>query len=271
MVPIYSDLVGTPRCGVPARAERAEYSRVRGNALPTKAPLNAVRTAQRAIPTLLSCFCLLFCLAAPALRAQNYDAQFNQWFAAQTNMQNWSADFTQTRSLVALSEPLTSSGKVWVEPGRFRWELGRPPQTIVVRNPNELLILYPRFKRAEIYALDKIPPGPIKDAMSLLDVSLPRDRAAMERQFQLLSATITNSVLQMTLQPKSVSARQFVGAVVIGFHTNDYQIADSEMEFSDGSTLRNDFTDVVFNQPMDPNLFATNVPPDYSIVEPLNR
>ena len=220
---------------------------------------------------LRGCLWALACLVATTLHAQNYDAQFNQWFAAQTNMQNWSAGFIQTRSLVALSQPLKSTGRVWVTPGQFRWELGQPPQTIVVRNPDELLIMYPRFKRAEVYALNKIPPGPIKDAMSLLDVSLPRDRASMEEHFQLLSASITNSVLQMTLQPKSVSARQFVAAIVIGFHTNDFLIADSEMKFSDGSTLRNDFTNVIFNQPMDPKLFGTNLPPDYSVVEPLNQ
>ncbi len=214
---------------------------------------------------------LLPCLAATSLHAADYDAQFNQWFAVQTNMQNWSADFTQTRSLVALSMPLTSPGKVWVRPGEFRWELGQPVQTIVVRNPHELLIMYPHFKRAEIYPLDKIPPGPIKDAMSLLDVSLPRDRASMEEHFQLVSATETNAILQMTLQPKSVSARQFIGSIQIGFHTNNFIIADSEMKFSDSSTMRNDFTNVVFNQPMDPKLFETNLPPDYSVVEPLNQ
>lgn len=217
------------------------------------------------------CLWMLPWLVATALHAEDYEAQFNKWFAVQTNMQNWSADFIQTRSLVALSQPLTSRGKVWVRPGEFRWELGQPPQTIVVRNPDELLILYPRFKRAELYPLDKIPAGPIKDAMALMDVSLPRDRSTMEQHFQLLSATETNAVLQMTLQPKSLSARQFIGAVVIGFHTNDFVIANSEMKFSDGSTLRNDFTNVVFNQQMDPKLFETNLPPDYSVVEPLNQ
>ena len=235
--------------------------------VPIYSYLGLGRLAQRAKRYLW----ILPLLVATALPAADYDAQFNQWFATQTNMQNWTAGFTQTRSLVALSEPLTSHGKVWVEPGSFRWELGQPPQTIVVRSPDELLIMYPRFKRAELYPLDKIPPGPIKDAMSLLDVSLPRDRASMEEHFQLVSATETNSTLQMTLQPKSASARQFVRDMVIGFHTNDYLIADSEMQFSDGSTLRNDFTDVLTNQPINPQLFATNVPPDYSVVEPLSR
>jgi outer membrane lipoprotein-sorting protein len=215
--------------------------------------------------------CLLLLLFTLKAGAQNYETQFNQWFAAQTNMQTWSANFTQTRSLMALSEPLKSTGHVWVEPGKFRWELGHPVETIVIRNPDQLLILYPRFKRAEVYALDKIPPGPIKDAMALMDVSIPRSRAALQEHFELLSTAITNSILEMTLQPKSESARQFIGSVTMGFHTNNYVIAESQMNFSDGSTLRSDFTDVVFNQPMDAKLFATNLPPDYTVVQPLNQ
>lgn len=203
--------------------------------------------------------------------AQNYEAQFNKWFEVQTNTQSWSADFTQTRFLKVLSQPLTSSGKVWVRRGEFRWELGQPAQTIVLRRPEKLLIIYPRLKQAEIYPLENIPPGPIKDAMTLLDVTLPSDRATMEKKFTLLSAAETNATLQMTLQPKSVSARQFVSEIVVGFHTNNYTIADTQMKFADGSTLRNDFTNVVLNQPMDPKLFDTNLPSDYSVVEPLKH
>ena len=212
---------------------------------------------------------LIFLFLAASLRAADYDAQFNQWFAVQTNMQNWSADFTQTRTLTVLNQPLVSHGKVWVKPGEFRWELGQPVQTIVLRLPDELLIVYPRLKRAEKYPLDGVPTGPMKDALALLDASLPRDRATMEEQFQLLSATETNSVLQMTLQPRSESARQFIGQIVIGFHTNDFTIASTEMKFADGSTLQNDFTNVVLNQPLDPKLFEPDVPPDYTVVEPL--
>jgi len=215
--------------------------------------------------------CGLTLLAAFACRAQNYDAQFNQWFEVQTNIQSWSADFTQTRTLTVLNQPLVTTGKVWVTRGEFRWELGQPAQTIVLRRPDEMLIVYPRLKQAEIYPLENIPPGPIKDAMSLLDATLPSDRATMEKNFRLLSATETNSILQMTLQPKSASARQFISEIVIGFHTNDFIIAVNEMKFSDGSTLRNDFTNVVLNRPPDPKLFATNLLPDFTVVEPLKQ
>ena len=217
------------------------------------------------------CALAVLCLAGLAVHGADYDAQFNQWFEVQTNLQSWSGDFTQTRTLTVLNQPLVSQGKVWVKPGEFRWELGQPVQTIVLRRPDQLLIVYPRLKRAEKYPLDAVPTGPMRDALALLDASLPRDRAAMEKSFRLLTATATNSILQMTLQPRSEAARKFIGEIIIGFHTNDFTIAATEMKFADGSRLRNDFTNVVLNLPLDPKMFAPDLPPDYSVVEPLKK
>ena len=214
-------------------------------------------------------FWILICLAATLSHAADYDAQFNKWFEVQTNLQSWSGDFAQTRTLTVLNQPLVSNGKVWVKPGEFRWELGQPAQTIVLRRPDQLLIIYPRLKRAEKYPLDAVPTGPMRDALALLDASLPRDRATMEKNFRLLSATETNSILRMTLQPRSDSARKFIGEVVIGFHTNDFTIATTEMKFADGSILRNDFTNVVLNLPIEPRVFEAELPPDFTVVEPL--
>jgi outer membrane lipoprotein-sorting protein len=214
-------------------------------------------------------FWILFCVLAMISHAADDDAQFNKWFEVQTNLQSWSGDFTQTRSLKVLAQPLVSAGKVWVKPGEFRWELGQPVQTIVLRRPDQLLVVYPRLKRAEKYPLDAVPSGPMKDALALLDASLPRDRATMGKNFRLVSAAVTNAIFEMTLQPRNDSARKFIGEVVIGFHTNDFTIAATEMKFADGSSLRNDFTDVVLNAPIDQKMFATNLPPDYTVVEPL--
>ena len=211
------------------------------------------------------------CLAVSVAHAADNNAQVSKWFEVQTNLHSWSADFTQTRSLKVLTQPLVSTGRVWVTPGEFRWELGQPVQTIVLRQPDQLLIIYPRLKQAEKYSLGGVPTGPIKDALALLDASLPRDRATMEKNFRLLSATETNSILQMTLQPRSDSARKFIGEIVIGFHTNDFTIAATEMKFADGSSLRNDFANVVLNRTIDPAMFEARLPPDYTVVEPLKQ
>lgn len=210
-------------------------------------------------------------LAATVSHAADYDAQFNKWFEVQTNLQSWAGDFTQTRTLTVLNQPLVSHGKVWVKPGEFRWELGQPAQTVVLRNPNQLLIIYPRLKRAEKYPLDAVPTGPMRDALALLDASLPRDRAQMEKNFTLLSAVATNATLQMTLQPRSEAARKFIGQVVIAFHTNDFTIAVTEMKFADGSKLHNDFTNVVLNAPVDYKLFTAELPADFTVSEPLKK
>ena len=223
----------------------------------------------RIIRALRCGFWILIFLAVTVSHAADYYAQFNKWFEVQTNLQSWAGDFTQTRSLKVLARPLVTAGKVWVKPGQFRWELGQPVQTIVLRRPDQLLIVYPRLKRAEKYPLDGVPTGPMKDALALLDASLPRDRATMEQHFRLLSATETNSILQMTLLPRSDSARKFISEIVIGFHTNDFTIAATEMKFADGSSLRNDFTNVVLNLPVEPRMFEAELPPDYTVVEPL--
>lgn len=225
----------------------------------------------RSFRTLRGGFLVFIFLAATISRAADYDAQFNKWFEVQTNLQSWAGDFTQTRTLTVLNQPLVSHGKVWVKPGEFRWELGQPAQTIVLRNPNQLLIIYPRLKRAEKYPLDAVPTGPMRDALALLDTSLPRDRAQMEKNFTLLSAVATNATLQMTLQPRSEAARKFIGQVVIAFHTNDFTIAVTEMKFADGSKLHNDFTNVILNAPAGEKLFTAELPADFTVSEPLKK
>lgn len=203
--------------------------------------------------------------------AQDPQAVFERWFAAQTNVQTWSADLVQTRSLKILSQPLVSAGKVWVlAPDRFRWELGQPAQTIALRNRDQLLVIYPRLKRAEKYSLGG-QLGPWKDALALMEASFPRDRAALDGPFRLLSATETNSILQMALQPKSAAARKFMSEIVVSFHTNDFSLAATELRFSDGSSLRNDFSNGVINQPLAPELFEGKLAPDFTVVEPLRQ
>ncbi|MEI8040234.1 MAG: outer membrane lipoprotein carrier protein LolA [Verrucomicrobiota bacterium] len=211
-------------------------------------------------------------LAAFASRAAESDPMFERWFAAQTNILNWSADFTQTRALKVLTQPLVATGKVWVTvPGLFRWELGQPAQTIALRQPDQLLLVYPKLKRAEKYSLTDVPPGPLRDALALLDASFPRDRATMEGRFRLLSAMETNSTLQVILQPKSAAARKFINEIMIAFRTNDFAIAVTALKFSDGSSLRNDFTNTVINQTIPPDTFTPKLAADITVVEPLRQ
>jgi len=204
--------------------------------------------------------------------AQTDTALLDRWISAQAKLQTWTADCTQTRMLKVLSQPLVTRGKVWVEvPDHFRWELGQPAQTIALRLPDQLMIIYPRLKRVEKYPLRAAQPGPWKDALALLEASFPRSRAELEAQFRITSITEANSLMEVTMQPKSASARKFMTEIRVNVSTKGFTPVATELRFSDGSSMRNAFTNGVVNTPVAPELFDDKLDAGFSVVEPLGK
>jgi outer membrane lipoprotein-sorting protein len=192
------------------------------------------------------------------------------WLSAQTNLQTWSADVTQTRALKTLTQPLVARGHVWfAAPNRFRWELTSPSQTIAVRQPEQMLVIYPRLKRAERYPLNGEQAGPWKDALSLLEAGFPRSQAELESRFNVVSQTVSNAVLDVVLQPKSPSARRLMPQIRIVISTNDFTLRATELQFADGSTMRNDFSNALLNPKLGDDLFAPKLESDFKVVEPM--
>ncbi len=194
------------------------------------------------------------------------------WLAAQTNIQTWSADFVQTRTLKSLSQPLTASGRVWFEaPNRFRWELGHPAQTIAVRSAQELLVIYPRLRRVERFPLTGNQTGPWRDALALLEAGFPRSEAQLETQYNIVAQTVQDGTGRVVLQPKSASARRMIPQITIDFNTQDFSLRSTDLQFADGSSMRNDFKNAVLNPTIDPTTFSPPIPGDYKVVEPLKN
>src|SRR6266702_4755432 len=130
--------------------------------------------------------CMMLTLSGLATQAQvgNSKSLLAAWLGAQTNIHAWAADFIQTRMFKSLTEPLTATGHIWfAEPNRFRWELGHPPQTIAVRATNEMLVIYPRFKRVERYPLSGPQAGEWRDALALLESGFLRSEAEIVSRF----------------------------------------------------------------------------------------
>jgi outer membrane lipoprotein-sorting protein len=217
---------------------------------------------------------LLFLFTSFAMTALAADTNtlVAQWVEAQTNLHSWSAEFVQTRHLKSLTQPLTATGHVWfAAPNRFRWELGQPPQTIAVRAPTELLVIYPRLKRVEHFSLTGGQSGAWRDAMALLEAGFPRSQAELHAQYNLLSQNITNHTCELILQPKSAAAQRMMPHIEIDFDTTDSSLRGTELEFADGSTMRNDFKNPVLNPAIDDKLFAPDLPADYKNIEPLKK
>jgi outer membrane lipoprotein-sorting protein len=204
--------------------------------------------------------------------AAEENALLSSWLAAQTKIQTWSAEFTQTRTLRSLTQPLTANGRLWfAAPNRFRWELGQPPKTIAVRAKAEMLVIYPRLRRVERYPLAGNQTGEWRDILALLEAGFPRSQAEMQARFKILSQSTTGQMCELILQPTAASARKMMPQITIAFATNDFSLRATELQFADGSTMRNDFTNGATNPKLDEALFTPKIGSDYKVVEPLKK
>ena len=208
----------------------------------------------------------------PYVEAVELNPVVGSWLAAQTNLHSWSADFVQTRSFKSLTQPLSQKGHVWFEaPNRFRWELGSPAQTVAVRTPDALLVVYPRLKRVERFPLNGQQTGPWKEALALLEAGFPRSAAEMESQYNIRDQVVQEPIGRVVLQPKSAAARRMMPQIKIEFDTTNFSLRATELEFADGSVMRNDFSNGALNPSIDPQLFSPGISSDYKVVEPLKK
>lgn len=211
----------------------------------------------------------LLCVTAKAADEQG---TLQRWFAAQTNIQTWSADLTQTRRLKTLAQPLVSTGHVWfATPNKFRWEIGSPAQTIAVRSGDEMRVIYPKLKRVERYPLTGDTMGQWKETLGLLEAGFPRSEADMQRQFNVLAITASNDVNNVVLEPRSTAARKMMPRIVVGFSTNDFTLRATELHFGDGSVMRNDFRNGEINPKVEAATFEPQMDPAWKLVEPMKR
>jgi outer membrane lipoprotein-sorting protein len=215
---------------------------------------------------------ILFLAFGGVARAADTDAVLDAWFAAQTKVRSISADFTQTRTLKTLVQPLVATGHLWfAPPNQFRWELGQPAQTIALRHGDDMYVVYPRLKRAEHYPLGKAAPQEWRDAMSLLDAGFPSTRQEFEAQFQIVSLNETNGLWVVALRPRSAAARQIMPELSVSLATNDYSLQGTELVFIDGSRMKNVFTHAEVNAATDENLFDWKPPADFKVTEPFAK
>jgi outer membrane lipoprotein-sorting protein len=224
--------------------------------------------AQKRLTWIVAC-CVL---TAANVRATDTNAVLESWFAAQSSVHTLSADFTQTRTLKTLVQPLTATGHLWfAPPNQFRWELGHPAQTIALRHADEMFVIYPRLKRAEHYPLGASAPREWRDAMSLLDAGFPSTRVQFDAQFQIQSLAETNGAWLLALQPRQAAAREIMPNLRVFLSTNDFSLTGTELVFVDGSHMRNDFTNAVVNAPLDEKMFQWTAPADFKVTEPFAK
>lgn len=231
----------------------------------------SARASSRWLPRFIAVGLVSPALAVLCAESSGTNAWTSAWLSSRATVQTWSADVVQTRSFKSLSQPLTARGRVWFDaPNLFRWELGTPPQTIALRQPEEMWVIYPRLKRAEKYPLSGDQQGPWRDTLALLEAGFPKNRDELASRFRILSESAAGPLWELSLQPRSATARRWMPLIRIAFATNDYSLRVTELQFADGSMMRNEFTNAVTNPRIPEGTFAVSLEPDFKIVEPIS-
>ncbi|TDU69338.1 outer membrane lipoprotein-sorting protein [Prosthecobacter fusiformis] len=192
-----------------------------------------------------STFRLLLLLAVSPLAA-NAQAQkplppmLMQWAEAQKDMPDMVVAFRQTRTTPALKAPLTTSGKFWrFKDGAFRWELGQPAATILVRDQSEF--------RVREGADGAWQPLDEKDARYRMWSRFLSGQEAspeeLQQHFLVDAVEQTPDVTAISLRPKAPFIRRHLRQLDLQISPKTFRLLQLRVLQGDGATLTMTFSE----------------------------
>jgi outer membrane lipoprotein carrier protein len=228
-------------------------------------PMQIIRLRPRAVPLelprshpmrlLLPLLCLLCALPARAATPPDL-TPVRKWLAKQEDLRSIQADFTQTRSLRALRNPIATPGHIWFSaPDSLRWELGEPPKTIVVRQGEIYAVIQPAKKKIERYKAASIARNGSAMGFAMMNFPIAKDFADFNRQFETLAVSTIENRCHLEILPRDAQAKKMLEAIKIDFDTASGHLLSFELVTREGSSMRSDFTNVRLNQKIDRHEF----------------
>lgn len=209
-------------------------------------------------PRVFSRLLIIFVLMAAAARAEGpapaVDARpVKKWLSAQERIHSLKADFMQTRSFHALRDPFVSPGTFWfVAPGSFRFEIGAPAKMISLRKGDAIYMIEPPKKRAEVFPVDQLQK---KSSPALFRFPIAKDWDDFNRQFELKESRVEGNHAHIEVVSRDAMMRKLVTYARFDFEMDSGNLLAVEMAFKDGTSMRNEFTNVQINPKIDPAVF----------------
>ncbi len=202
-------------------------------------------------------FLLSLCAVLPAPAADAPDlAPLKKWLAGQASVRTVQADFTQTRTFHALRDPIASPGHLaFSAPHSFRWELGDPPKTVVLRQGETFYLIQPAKKHAERRLAADVDNQAAGGGMPMMDFPFARNFDDFNRRFEVLAVVTQGTRCHVEMLPRDPQMRKFLQVAKIDFDIDTGYLLSFEFVTRDGSSMRNDFTNVRLNVRIEPGRF----------------
>jgi outer membrane lipoprotein-sorting protein len=195
---------------------------------------------------------LLFLLLAAPLQAQDVEKILREWISKQSAIRSLRADFIQTRRLPALRIPLKKSGTVWFgTEGRFRWQVGDPAELLVLKSPNDFLVIEPKKSLARRFTASSSAARAMQELPMPIAISLDE----FQRRFEVVSLKDDGGRMDLRLTPKDPRLAEGLKSLRILFEPATGAVVLFEMTFRDGSEVSTEFTRIERNPTLPAEFF----------------
>ena len=191
-----------------------------------------------------SLFLLFLLLLASPVHAEDTEKILREWISKQAAIRSLRADFIQTRRLPALRIPLKKSGTVWFgTEGRFRWQVGDPAELLVLKSPNDFLVIEPKKSLARRFTASSAAARAMQELPMPIAISLDD----FQRRFEVVSLKENGARMDLRLTPKDPRLAEGLKSLRILFDPVSGSVSLFEMTFRDGSEVSTEFTRIERN------------------------
>lgn len=179
-----------------------------------------------------------------------------KWLSTNTGIRSVRIDFTQTRKMKALNVPITQDGTLWLDyvGHQFRWQIGDPPNTIVVSLGENVLIIRTPGKK---YEVRKAGTGDAP-AMAAMAKGFPRTLEDFKARYQVLETRPEANTQRIVTRPLGEGGRG-VRTFTFVVAASHFRLLGIEIDLEDGSSVQTVFRKVEPNVPVTPELFRPPV------------
>lgn len=187
-------------------------------------------------------------------RADN--TALDAWLKRQPSIHSLDNTFTQERKLPALKNPTSARGRLsFVKPGKFRWQLGDPVETLAVSDGTTLTLIQTAEKSARRIPTD----SPQAARFSLLSGKAFESPEAFQKAFEIIESRIASGIHQYTLKPKDRRVRSQIPWIFLDIDPAKNELRAMEMELQDKSRVCTIFDAPRINSPLPDSLFKPDL------------
>ena len=160
----------------------------------------------------------------------------------------------QTKRIPALDNPVKTTGKLWLKPGKsFRWQLGDPIASSAIFDGQQVYLLDEKKRTGKAYPPDH---RKVKPLLLMLGIGEAASVEQMEKVFKVTGVTRHKEHYIVAFAPKSGKLKRVLKRLVLQLNTKTSFMERVEWTQRDGSIVITEFYPPAMNVTLPKGIFS---------------